>query len=101
MHGILEAQGLQCDFSRRPGMSLCYSDIEKTRDRGSDCYLTHPNRCDDTDDLVLDAANRLDMDRKDFKAWLVSDKAWDFMDSFDGIDMEVSDFTAELEAFCE
>jgi len=75
---------------------LRYSDIENIKNADHDCYLTHPNRSEDTDDMVLDAANQLDMRKKDLLAWLKSDRSWTLLDEAEGADLEVSDFIKEF-----
>lgn len=80
-------------------MCLRYADIERLRDIEHDCYLTHPNRNEDTDDMALDAANQLDMGRKDFVAWLTSSKSWAVLDEANDIELDVSDFLKELNPY--
>lgn len=78
-------------------MCLRYSDIENIKNVEHDCYLTHPKRNEDTDDMVLDAANRSDMKRKDLLAWLKSKRSWRMMEEHDDeSEMDESDFIREF-----
>jgi len=63
-----------------------------------DCYLTHPDRSDDSDDVLLDAANQCDLTKKDLVRWATSARSFCFMDEIDNIsDIDVSDFRMEFE----
>jgi len=75
---------------------LRYADINNIKDVHHDCYLTHPDRSDDIDDTVLDAANQLDMRRKDLVSWLKSDRSWKILEEAEGDELDVSDFIKEF-----
>lgn len=77
-------------------MCLRYADIENIKNIDHDCYLTHPKRNEDTDDMILDAANQIEMRRKDLIAWLKSTRSWNTMEEYEDSEMDVSDFIREL-----
>ena len=77
-------------------MCLRYTDIENIKEVHHDCYLTHPKRNEDTDDMILDAANQIEMRRKDLIAWLTSAKSWNLMEDAEDAEMDVSDFMREF-----
>ncbi len=58
-----------------------------------DCYLTHPNRSEDTDDTLLDAINLLNLTKFEFKLWVLSKQSWLFLEK--GY-LELSDFMEEV-----
>jgi len=75
-------------------MYLKYADIDYLNGVEYDCYITHPKRCDDTDDMVLDAANQLQLSKKYFITWLTSEASWECMEDED--DCDNIDFYAKL-----
>jgi len=79
-------------------MCLRNSDLNITTIRP--CYLTHPARNEDTDDVLLDTANQLDLTRRDLVQWVVSKSSWHFMSEFAQQEIDVNDFSKELERLC-
>ena len=62
-----------------------------------ECYITHPLRSDDSDDVLLDTANQLEMTKRDLIKWATSKKSYEFMNSIENIDeIEVWEFREEL-----
>jgi hypothetical protein len=62
------------------------------------CYLTHPYRNEDTDDVLLDSANQLELSRKDLVGWVISERSWTFIDTEP--EPEISDFFDEFSKLC-
>jgi hypothetical protein len=83
-------------FGKEYTVCLRYSDIDNIKDVHHDCYLTHPDRSDDTDDMVLDAANQIDMRKKELVSWLKSDRSWNILEEAEGEELDVSDFIKEF-----
>ncbi len=77
---------------------LTYKDLIKSKEQ---CYLTHPKRDDDTDDMLLDVANQFRLSKQEFNSWVADKRSWAFMEEFLDIDLEVSDFLDELSDFYE
>lgn len=74
-------------------MCLRNSDLNiKTKNK---CYLTHPNRNEDIDDVLLDSANQIELTKKDLIAWTTSPRSWLFFEQEP--EPEVSDFLKEFE----
>lgn len=61
------------------------------------CYLTHPARNEDTDDVLLDTANQMELSKGDLIKWVTSKKSYKFMDEFEDEDLEVTDFSREFD----
>lgn len=78
-------------------MCLRNADLEIKKIPGK-CYLSHPNRNEDIDDVLLDSANQLEIDRTDLIQWVTSIRSWYFIDLEP--EPEVSDFFRELESLC-
>lgn len=78
-------------------MCLTYKDLNVQS--AHNCYLTHPSRNDDTDDVILDAANQLFLSKKDLMAWVTSEQSWVFMNMKD-TDLDVCDFSDEFYKLC-
>jgi hypothetical protein len=78
-------------------MCLRNEDIDSIKEITQNCYITHPLRNDDTDDVLLDTANQLDLTRKDLIEWITSDRSWQFMCEANSSDLDVSDFLKEFE----
>lgn len=76
-------------------MCLRTTDLE-VKNITRDCYLTHPSRNEDTDDALLDVANRLEMSRKDLIEWITSPRSWYFIETES--DPEEMDFLHEFES---
>lgn len=79
-------------------MCLNYKDLDITPNKN--CYLTHPQRNEDLDDIVLDAANQLDLSKQDLTSWLTSSSSWDFMMNAEQIELETEDFSNEFYKLC-
>lgn len=61
------------------------------------CYLTHPARNEETDDVLLDTANQMDLTKRELLRWVLSKKSWQFMDEFKDEEVDVTDFSKEFE----
>ena len=63
------------------------------------CYLNHPSRCEDSDDMLIDVANQLDFTRKDLHRWVKSKRSHLFMEKIDaeGGEIDITDFHAEFD----
>jgi hypothetical protein len=72
------------------------TDLEHPYD--SDCYLSHPARSEDSDDLLIDVANQLGVYKQDLLAWLKSKKSWLFMHSMGKCDIDTTDFLNEFDS---
>jgi len=70
-------------------------------DSQGSCYLRHPSRSEELDDTLLDAANQIDLDKKDLRKWVLSSKSADFLDTFSGLEIESIDFLTELKMACD
>jgi hypothetical protein len=70
-------------------MCLSNEDLERVQ-AIHDCYLTHPNRTEDTDDVLLDSANQRELSRTDLIEWVTSKRSWFLLEHEP--DPEVSDF---------
>lgn len=82
-------------------MCLKNADLDHVKDLPDKCYLNHPNRSDDSDDVLLDAANQSEISRKDLLFWTTSLESSLFMDEIEDIsDIDVSDFRKEFDPFC-
>ena len=79
-------------------MCLSYNDLN-IKATGN-CYLTHPNRNEDLDDVVLDAANQLELGKQDLIAWITSSSSWRFMKKAEQMELDVNDFSEELYKLC-
>lgn len=75
---------------------MCLSNKDLNRIKAiHNCYLTHPNRTDDTDDVLLDSVNQLELSRKDLIEWVTSKRSWFLLENEP--DPEVSNFMDEFE----
>ena len=84
-------------------MCLNYKDLDIATSKipnTKHCYLTHPKRDGDTDDVILDAANQLDLSRKDLVTWITSYTSWEFMRRVNNMELEVEDFSYEFYKLC-
>jgi hypothetical protein len=61
------------------------------------CYLTHPQRTDDSDDILIDVANQFDFTKQDLMRWVTSTKSGLFMDQLDGC-VDTPDFVLEFDS---
>jgi hypothetical protein len=62
------------------------------------CYLTHPKRNDEIDDVLLDTANQLELSKQDLILWATSFRSYDFLEELgDSLsEIENRDFQKEL-----
>lgn len=65
------------------------------------CYLNHRSRSEELDDTLLDAANQIDLDKKDLRRWVNSSRSADFLNTFHGLEIETTDFLTELKMACD
>ena len=81
-------------------MCLKNADLDNIKEIADNCYLNHPERSDDSDDVLLDAANQCEMMRQDLIKWTTSARSFCFMDEIENIDdIDVSDFMKEFDPF--
>jgi len=75
------------------------SDLQIDGDKYQPCYINHPFRSEDTDDILLDAVNQLEFTHKDLVRWVTSTKSKKFMDHLEGegADVDITDFYSEFE----
>lgn len=71
-------------------------DLERTYN--SDCYLSHPYRSEDSDDLLIDVANQLEIYKQDLIQWLKSKRSWIFMSNTENYDIDTTDFLDEFDS---
>jgi hypothetical protein len=65
------------------------------------CYLNHRMRSEELDDILLDTANQIYLDKKDLKRWVTSSKSAEFLNTFHGLDIGAEDFLTELKISCD
>ena len=61
------------------------------------CYLTHPARSEETDDVLLDTANQMELTKRELLKWTLSKKSWKFMDELEDQEVDVTDFSREFD----
>jgi len=76
-------------------MCLRTTDL-KVKNVKHNCYLTHPKRDEDLDDVLLDCANQLELSKTDLVQWVTSPRSWFFIETEP--EPEVSDFVQEFDA---
>lgn len=75
---------------------MCLRNADLAVEATSPCYLNHPKRDDDIDDLLLDVANQLELSRKDLIRWVKSPRSWKFMYELSEVEIDMLDFEREF-----
>jgi len=78
-------------------MYLRLSDLDYQESK-ADCYLTHPARSEDTDDVLIDVANQFEFTKKDLMVWVKATRSWNFMKSLENYEVDISDFVTEFDS---
>jgi hypothetical protein len=78
-------------------MHLRLSDLDDNKPK-SECYLTHPFRSEDTDDVLIDVANQFELSKRDLSVWSTATSSWKFMENLEGCEVDLTDFIRELDS---